>query len=97
VCLFHVTLQNNYHTETKAAAQPQRGVPQRAQEGVPRRAQIARNQRNRMRQNAPAAAPAAAALPADSDNEDDVAGDENTQRVPQGAGCVGRIAPKSER
>lgn len=77
--------KKNATTETKAAAQPQRGVPQRAQEGVPRRAQIARNQRNRMRQNAPAAAPAAAALPADSDNEDDVAGDENTQRVPQGA------------
>ncbi|KAM8705456.1 hypothetical protein ACLKA7_009844 [Drosophila subpalustris] len=74
-------------TETKAAPQPQRGVPQRAQEGVPRRAQIARNQRNRLRQNqnAPAAVPAAAALPADSDDDDAVAGDENAQRVPQGA------------
>ncbi|XP_034484679.1 DDRGK domain-containing protein 1 [Drosophila innubila] len=74
-------------TDTKAAAQPQRGVPQRAQEGVPRRAQIARNQRNRLRQNqnAPAAAPAAAAPPADSDDDEAVAGDDNAQRVPQGA------------
>ncbi|KAH8404225.1 hypothetical protein KR215_000390 [Drosophila sulfurigaster] len=83
-------LQNrNAKTETKpAAAQAQRGVPQRAQEGVPRRAQIARNQRNRLRQNAPAAAApvaaAAAAPPADSDEDDAVAGDDG-QRVPQGA------------
>ncbi|XP_062122427.1 DDRGK domain-containing protein 1 [Drosophila sulfurigaster albostrigata] len=83
-------LQNrNAKTETKpAAAQAQRGVPQRAQEGVPRRAQIARNQRNRLRQNAPAAAApvaaAAVAPPADSDEDDAVAGDDG-QRVPQGA------------
>ncbi|EDW15744.1 uncharacterized protein Dmoj_GI22611 [Drosophila mojavensis] len=85
-------LQNkNSKTETKAAAQPQRGVPQRAQEGVPRRAQIARNQRNRLRanQNAPAAAAAAAAPAAaaiDTDNDEAAAaGDENGPRVPQGA------------
>ncbi|KAH8359259.1 hypothetical protein KR093_005345 [Drosophila rubida] len=83
-------LQNrNAKTDTiPAAAQPQRGVPQRVQEGVPRRAQIARNQRNRLRQNqnAPAAAVpvAAAAPPADSDEDDAQAGDD-AQRVPQGA------------
>lgn len=82
---FNVSLLHNFQIETKAVAQPQRGVPQRAQEGVPRRAQIARNQRNRLRQNAPAAAPIAAALPADLDDEDAVAGDDNAQRVPQGA------------
>ncbi|XP_053969519.1 DDRGK domain-containing protein 1 [Anastrepha obliqua] len=56
----------------------QRGVPIRAQEGVPRRAQIARNQRNRLRQNAAAAAAAAAdqAVPVDNvlaanDNDED--------------------------
>ncbi|KAH8382027.1 hypothetical protein KR009_001437 [Drosophila setifemur] len=67
-----------------AAAAPQRGVPQRAQEGVPRRAQIARNQRNRLRQNAPAAgaAPQAEAHP-DSDHEDEAEGEGG--RVPQGA------------
>jgi len=77
------------YAETKPAAAPQRGVPQRAQEGVPRRAQIARNQRNRLRQNAPAApvAPAAGAPPAhgDSDNEDDAQVDDDGARVPQGA------------
>ncbi|KAH8311336.1 hypothetical protein KR044_005722 [Drosophila immigrans] len=84
--------QKNAKSETKpaGAAQPaQRGVPQRAQEGVPRRAQIARNQRNRLRQNpnAPAAAAPAAAVAApvdDSDDDDAVAGDDG-QRVPQGA------------
>ncbi|XP_030571764.1 DDRGK domain-containing protein 1 [Drosophila novamexicana] len=79
----------NAKTETKAAAQPQRGVPQRAQEGVPRRAQIARNQRNRLRQNQNAPAVAAAAAPAAAVESDDdeaaAAGDENGPRVPQGA------------
>lgn len=57
---------------------PQRaaGVPVRAQEGVPRRAQIARNQRNRLRQNvaAPAVAAGAAldnAIADDASGEDD--------------------------
>nr|XP_016923379.2 DDRGK domain-containing protein 1 [Drosophila suzukii] len=81
--------KKNASPETKPAAAPQRGVPQRAQEGVPRRAQIARNQRNRLRQNAPAApvAPAAGAPPAhgDSDNEDDAQVDDDGARVPQGA------------
>ncbi|EDW37998.1 GL12371 [Drosophila persimilis] len=76
-------------TEAKeAAAPPQRGVPLRAQEGVPRRAQIARNQRNRLRQNAPAAAPAAAAAlqaaDAEGDNDDENP-DGDGQRMPQGA------------
>ncbi|XP_034660674.1 DDRGK domain-containing protein 1 [Drosophila subobscura] len=76
-------------TETKeAAAPPQRGVPLRAQEGVPRRAQIARNQRNRLRQNAPAGAPAAAAAAqvadAEGDNDDENP-DGDGQRIPQGA------------
>ncbi|KAH8346531.1 hypothetical protein KR084_002611 [Drosophila pseudotakahashii] len=75
--------------ETKPAAAPQRGVPQRAQEGVPRRAQIARNQRNRLRQNAPAApvapAPGAPAALGDSDNEDEAQLDADGARVPQGA------------
>lgn len=90
--IIHFTiLYNTFQSETKAAAQPQRGVPQRAQEGVPRRAQIARNQRNRLRanQNAPAAAAAAAAPAAaaiDTDNDEAAAaGDENGPRVPQGA------------
>lgn len=86
-------ISNGSLIETKPAAQPQRGVPQRAQEGVPRRAQIARNQRNRLRQNAPAAAaaaaaPAAAPVAAGADSDDDDAGrdgDDNAPRVPQGA------------
>ncbi|SPP88473.1 DDRGK domain-containing protein 1 [Drosophila guanche] len=85
-------------TETKeAAAPPQRGVPLRAQEGVPRRAQIARNQRNRLRQNAPAGAPpaAAAAQIADPEGEND---DENPdgggQRVLQGAVLDEKIGAK---
>lgn len=82
-------ISNCFRIVTKPAAQPQRGVPQRAQEGVPRRAQIARNQRNRLRQNAPAEAAAAAApVAAAADSDDDDAGrdgDENGPRVPQGA------------
>ncbi|EDV93602.1 DDRGK domain-containing protein 1 [Drosophila grimshawi] len=80
--------KRNAPAETKAAAQPQRGVPLRAQEGVPRRAQIARNQRNRLRanQNAPdAVAPVAAAPAAAIDPDGDEDGDENGPRVPQGA------------
>lgn len=75
------------YTEAKpAAAAPQRGVPQRAQEGVPRRAQIARNQRNRLRQNAPVAAAAPQAeAPGGSDNDDDAQADGEGPRVPQGA------------
>ncbi|XP_036331453.1 DDRGK domain-containing protein 1 [Rhagoletis pomonella] len=63
--------KNNAGTPDKPA---QRGVPIRAQEGVPRRAQIARNQRNRLRQNAAAIAVAGQALDnaqvANDDNED---------------------------
>ncbi|ALC45710.1 CG5862 [Drosophila busckii] len=77
--LYFLQSRNSKTDETKPAAQPQRGVPQRAQEGVPRRAQIARNQRNRLRQNpnAPAAAAPVGAA-ADSDEDDAAAaGDEN--------------------
>ncbi|EDV30208.1 uncharacterized protein Dana_GF23066 [Drosophila ananassae] len=79
--------KKNSTTEAKpAAAAPQRGVPQRAQEGVPRRAQIARNQRNRLRQNAPVAAAAPQAeAPAGSDNDDDAQADGEGARLPQGA------------
>ncbi|KAH8385139.1 hypothetical protein KR200_010162 [Drosophila serrata] len=84
-------LQKKNAGVTTGVAAPQRGVPQRAQEGVPRRAQIARNQRNRLRQNAPAAAApavgaaAAQAAHADSDNEDGANADAEGARVPQGA------------
>ncbi|KAH8350104.1 hypothetical protein KR067_000238 [Drosophila pandora] len=78
--------KKNSTTAKPAAAAPQRGVPQRAQEGVPRRAQIARNQRNRLRQNAPVAAAAPQAeAPAGSDNDDDAQADGEGARVPQGA------------
>lgn len=63
------------------AQQQQRGVPQRAQEGVPRRAQIVRNQRNRVRQNAAAAGPAAALDNALNDVSDD---DTEQGNIPQG-------------
>ncbi|KAH8288621.1 hypothetical protein KR054_006724 [Drosophila jambulina] len=84
-------LQKKNASATAGVAAPQRGVPQRAQEGVPRRAQIARNQRNRLRQNAPAAAApangavAAQAAHADSDNEDEANADADGARMPQGA------------
>lgn len=61
--------------------QQQRGVPQRAQEGVPRRAQIVRNQRNRVRQNAAQAGPAAALDNALNDVSDD---DTEQGNIPQG-------------
>ncbi|KAM7362035.1 DDRGK domain containing 1 isoform 1-T2 [Cochliomyia hominivorax] len=68
----------------KPQQQQQRGVPQRAQEGVPRRAQIARNQRNRLRQNAqPAAGQAAAALD-NALNDEDSDNDNEQGDIPQG-------------
>ncbi|EDV48281.1 DDRGK domain-containing protein 1 [Drosophila erecta] len=92
IITLYLLQKKNAAPETKPAAAPQRGVPQRAQEGVPRRAQIARNQRNRLRQNAPAApagqvAPAAGAPAArgDSDHEDEGQVDADDARVPQGA------------
>ncbi|KAH8315046.1 hypothetical protein KR059_003047 [Drosophila kikkawai] len=83
-------LQKKNAGAAAGVAAPQRGVPQRAQEGVPRRAQIARNQRNRLRQNAPAAAApapgaAAQAAHADSDNENEADAEADGARVPQGA------------
>ncbi|XP_017119266.1 DDRGK domain-containing protein 1 [Drosophila elegans] len=90
IITLYLLQKKNASPETKPVAAPQRGVPQRAQEGVPRRAQIARNQRNRLRQNAPAAGAAPAAVapvaPGDSDNEDaDAQVDADGARVPQGA------------
>ncbi|XP_017074729.2 DDRGK domain-containing protein 1 [Drosophila eugracilis] len=88
IITLYLLQKKNASSESKPAAAPQRGVPQRAQEGVPRRAQIARNQRNRLRQNAPAAPVAAAAGAAalgDSDNDDDAQVDADGARVPQGA------------
>lgn len=89
IVTLYLLQKKNAAPETKVAAAPQRGVPQRAQEGVLRRAQIARNQRNRLRQNVPAApvAAAAGALPAagDSDHEDEGQVDGDEARVPQGA------------
>ncbi|EDW85183.1 uncharacterized protein Dwil_GK14514 [Drosophila willistoni] len=85
--LYFLQNKNKAAGEAKpAAAAPRRGVPQRAQEGVPRRAQIARNQRNRLQQNAPAPAPEAVAPAAAGDSDDD---EENVgadgARLPQGA------------
>ncbi|XP_068152186.1 DDRGK domain-containing protein 1 [Drosophila tropicalis] len=86
--LYVLQNKNKAAGETKpaAAAAPRRGVPQRAQEGVPRRAQIARNQRNRLQQNAPAPAQDAVAPAAAGDSDDD---EENVgadgARLPQSA------------
>lgn len=78
VILIGLLLFQRKLTGDKADKPAQRGVPVRAQEGIPRRAQIARNQRNRLRQNAAAAAAAdqAAALdnalePNDNDEDGD--------------------------
>ncbi|XP_011203141.1 DDRGK domain-containing protein 1 [Bactrocera dorsalis] len=81
VILIGLLLFQRKLTGDKADKPAQRGVPVRAQEGIPRRAQIARNQRNRLRQNAAAAAAADQAAALDNaleanDNDEDGDDDE---------------------
>ncbi|XP_050317909.1 DDRGK domain-containing protein 1 [Bactrocera neohumeralis] len=81
VILIGLLLFQRKSTGDKADKPAQRGVPVRAQEGIPRRAQIARNQRNRLRQNAAAAAAADQAAALDNaleanDNDEDWDDDE---------------------
>ncbi|XP_039951363.1 DDRGK domain-containing protein 1 [Bactrocera tryoni] len=81
VILIGLLLFQKKSTGDKADKPAQRGVPVRAQEGIPRRAQIARNQRNRLRQNAAAAAAADQAAALDNaleanDNDEDWDDDE---------------------
>uniref|UniRef100_A0A0A1X1D9 DDRGK domain-containing protein 1 n=1 Tax=Zeugodacus cucurbitae TaxID=28588 RepID=A0A0A1X1D9_ZEUCU len=85
VIIIGILLFQRKSTGDKTDKPAQRGVPVRAQEGIPRRAQIARNQRNRLRQNAAAAAAAdqAAALEnalEANDNDED----EDDGEIPSG-------------
>ncbi|XP_011179115.1 DDRGK domain-containing protein 1 [Zeugodacus cucurbitae] len=85
VIIIGILLFQRKSTGDKTDKPAQRGVPVRAQEGIPRRAQIARNQRNRLRQNAAAAAAADQAAALDNaleanDNDED----EDDGEIPSG-------------
>ncbi|XP_018788331.1 PREDICTED: DDRGK domain-containing protein 1 [Bactrocera latifrons] len=85
VIIIGLLLFQRKSTGDKANKPAQRGAPVRAQEGIPRRAQIARNQRNRLRQNAAAAAAADQAAALDNalePNDNDEDGDDD--EIPSG-------------